>query len=226
METGGKDMSANSKQKHLVIFQPSGRRGYIREGTTVKEASRQLGVDLEGICGDKAVCGKCRVRIEEGFFEKYGIESSRKHLTPISDTERKFSNLQQERSGYRLACQACIQGDILVFVPEESRMEKQVVRKAATDRAIDLKPALRKYYVEMMAATLDDRLGDWERLQAELSREFGLSNLTIDYQALLTLQNVVRQGDWKVTVSVWMGKEVIVQQLQKVSAVKIAEFVE
>ncbi len=202
-------MPEGRQGEHLVIFQPSGRRGYIAEGKTIKEASRDLGVDIEGICGEKAVCGKCRVRIEEGFFEKYGIESMREHLTPISETERKFFNLQQERSGYRLACQAGIQGDILVFVPEESRMGKQFVRKAATDRAIELKPAVRKCYVELRKATLDDTLGDWERLQTELDRQFGFSNLTIDYQVLLTLQNVVRQGDWKVTVSVWMGKEVI-----------------
>lgn len=202
-------MSESGNQKYLVIFQPSGRRGYIREGKTIKEASRELGVDLEGVCGEKAICGKCRVRIEEGFFAKYGIESRREHLTPISGTERKFFNLQQERSGYRLACQACIQGNILVFVPEESRMGKQVVRKAATDRAIELKPVVRKYYVELAPATLDDPLGDWERLNVELSKRFKLSNLVIDNQVLLSLQKAIRQGDWKVTVSVWQDKEVI-----------------
>ncbi len=202
-------MPGNEKQKHLVIFQPSGRRGYIGEGKTIKEASRELGVDLEGICGEKAICGKCRVRIEEGAFEKYGIESSKDHLSPMGQTERKFFNLQQERSGYRLACQACIQDDIVVFVPEESRMGKQVVRKAATERAIDLKPAVQKYYVELTPATLNDPLGDWERLKAELNERFSLDNLIIDYQVLLSLQKAMRQGDWKVTVSVWQGKEVI-----------------
>jgi len=95
-------MPGGANQGHIVIFQPSGRRGYISQGKTIKEASREPGVDIEGICGEKAICGKCRVRIEEGFFEKYGVESRREHLTPINETERKFFNLQQERSGYRL----------------------------------------------------------------------------------------------------------------------------
>jgi len=82
-------------RKSLVIFQPSGRRGYIKEGETVKEASRKLGVDIEGICGDNATCGKCKIRIEEGFFEKYGIESRIGHLSPIGEAERKFFKAQE-----------------------------------------------------------------------------------------------------------------------------------
>ena len=202
-------MMEKTNQKHMVIFQPSGRRGYVEEGKTLKEASVALGVEIEGICGEKAICGKCKVRIEEGVFEKYGITSSREHLSPMRPTERKFFNLQQERSGYRLACQAHILGDVIIFVPEESRIGKQVVRKEAKEIDIEIKPTVRKYYAEMKKATLEDTSGDWERLQTELRRKFGLANLTIDYQVLLSLQEAVRQGDWKVTVSVWQGKEVI-----------------
>jgi uncharacterized 2Fe-2S/4Fe-4S cluster protein (DUF4445 family) len=196
-------------EKYMAIFQPSGRRGYIQKGKTLKEASVALGVDIEGICGEKATCGKCKVRVEQGIFEKYGLESSRDHLSPMSPTERKFFSLQQERGGYRLACQAHVLGDIIVFVPEESRMRKQVVRKAAREINIELKPAVKKYYVEIPKATLKDTRGDWERLEAELEQWHGLKNLTLDYQALMSLQEVVRQGDWKVTVSIWQGREVI-----------------
>jgi len=209
-------MPEQRAHKHLVIFQPSGRRGYVAEGKTLKEASVALGVDIEGICGEKAICGKCKVRIEEGAFEKYGIESSRLHLSQMAQTERKFFSLHQERGGYRLACQAQVLGDVVVYVPEESRLGKQVVRKAARDIAIDLNPAVRKYYVELPKATLEDTLGDWERIQAALNTQYGLTNLTIDYQVLLVLQNVVRAGDWKVTLSVWMGKEVIKAEPGKV----------
>ncbi len=198
-----------TSDKCMVIFQPSGRRGFIPKGKTLKEASIALGVDIEGICGEKAICGKCKVRVEQGVFEKYGVESSLDHLSPMGQTERKFFSLQQERGGYRLACQAHILDDIIVFVPEESRMGKQVVRKAAKEINIELKPAVKKYYVELPKATLEDTRGDWERLTTELERQHGLKNLTIDYQVLVTLQEVIRQGDWKVTVSVWHNREVI-----------------
>ncbi len=201
--------SDNKDRKHLVIFQPSGSRGYITGGKSLKEASIALGVDIEGVCGEKAICGTCKVRIEEGNFEKYGITSTRDNLSPMGPTERKFFNLQQQEQGYRLACQTKIMGDVVIFVPEESRMGKQVVRKEATNRPIALKPVVRKYYVELRKATLADTLGDWERLYNELNSKFNLGNLTIDYQVLLELQNAVREGDWKVTASVWHGKEVI-----------------
>jgi len=201
-------MPGKSKGRCLVILQPSGHSGYIDEGENLKEASRQLGVDIEGVCADTGKCGKCKVRIENGFFQKYGVESKRSNLSPLTEAERKFINAQMEGEGYRLACQAQIRGDIMVFVPEESRMIKQIICKAPTERTIELRPAVRKCYVEMVEATLNDPLGDWDRLQAELSSKFGLTNLVIDYQVLLSLQEAVRQGDWKVTVSVWMDKEV------------------
>ena len=75
-----------------VIFQPSGRRGEVPRGTTIIEASRMLGVDIETLCGEKKVCGKCIVRIEEGYFEKYGIESGMSHVGPWEDEEQKYIN--------------------------------------------------------------------------------------------------------------------------------------
>ncbi len=60
-------------KKAKVIFQPSGRRGEVNQGISIIEASRELGVDIEVLCGEKKVCGKCKVRIEEGLFEKFGV---------------------------------------------------------------------------------------------------------------------------------------------------------
>ncbi len=202
-------MADKTEGKYLVIFQPSGSRGYIEGGKTLKEASVQLGVDLEGVCGEQAICGTCKVRLEQGDFEKYGIRSSKENLSPMTPSERKFFNLRQEEQGYRLSCQARVQGDVVIFVPEESRMGKQVVRKAPREIQIELKPAVRKYPVEMVKATLEDNLGDWERLRNHLEQQHQVRPSAIDYQALLDLQNTVREGEWKLTVSVWQDREVI-----------------
>jgi len=202
-------LSEGKNKEHTVIFQPSGRRGTVDDGKTILEASKELGVDIEGICGEKATCGKCKVRLEQGSFEKYGVESKIEAVSPAGEGDRKFLSKQQLHDGYRLACQTHVHGDIVVFVPEESRTGKQVVRKEATARAIKLNPVVKKYYVELKKATLEDTLGDLERLQAELNKQFKLKNLTIDYKVLLTLQSLIREGDWKVTVSVWKGQEII-----------------
>jgi uncharacterized 2Fe-2S/4Fe-4S cluster protein (DUF4445 family)/thioredoxin reductase len=202
-------MSDKHEGKHLVIFQPSGSRGFIEEGKTLKEASVLLGVDLEGVCGEQAICGTCKVRVEQGDFEKYGIRSTRDHLSPMGPSERKFFNLRQEEQGYRLACQSKILGDVVIFVPEESRMGKQVVRKAPREIQIPIKPAVRKYPLELVKATLEDNVGDWERLRNALESRHQVRPLSIDYQALIELQHIIREGEWKVTVSVWQDREVI-----------------
>ncbi|MFC1824551.1 ASKHA domain-containing protein [Thermodesulfobacteriota bacterium] len=197
------------KEKHMVIFQPSGRRGTVDKGKTIKEASLELGVDIEGICGENATCGKCKIKIETGIFEKYGVESKMDSLSPVSEGDRKCLSPDQIEEGYRLACQTSVQSDVVIFVPEESRTGQQVIRKAARDIEIEIKPTVKTYTVELKKATLEDNTGDWERLQKELHEKFNVSPLTIDYNALLTLQDSVRKMDWQTTITVWMDREVI-----------------
>lgn len=196
-------------QKYTIVFQPSGLRGKVADGTTILNAARQLGASLESVCGGKGRCGKCKIRIEEGYFAKYGITSSLKSVVTRNEVNSKFISKQQLKQNYLLACQTRIHGDVVVFVPEESRKGQQVVRKEATARKIKLNPAIKKYYLELKPASLDDSVGDFERLQAELSKKFKLSNLIIDYPVLLKLQNTVRKGDWKVTASIWKNKEIV-----------------
>ncbi len=198
-----------SEDKAMVIFQPSGRRGEVPKGITVIEASRLLGVDIEALCGEKKVCGKCVVRIEEGHFEKYGIQSSMSHVSPWQEEEEKYVNAERREKGFRLGCVTTVEDDILVFVPEESRAGKQVVSKAARDIFIEHNPAIKLYCVEVDPPSFEEPTGDFERICRGIERDFGLNNLTIDIFALRQLPNALRDGKWTVTVSVWNDKEVI-----------------
>ena len=198
-----------SDDKAMVIFQPSGRRGEVPKGINLIEASRLLGVDIEALCGEKKVCGKCIVRVEEGHFEKYGITSSKSHCSAWQEEEDKFINPERKEKGFRLGCVAAVEGDMLIFVPEESRAGKQVVSKAARDIHIDHNPAIRLYYVEVDPPTFEEPTADFERICRGLEREYGLRNLTCDIFTLRTLPDALREGKWAVTVSVWNDKEVI-----------------
>jgi uncharacterized 2Fe-2S/4Fe-4S cluster protein (DUF4445 family) len=168
-----------------------------------------LGVDIEALCGEKKICGKCIVRVEEGHFETYGITSRMAHVSPWQEEEEKFIDSRRKSLGFRLGCVAKIQGDILVFVPEESRAGKQVVSKAARDIHIDHNPAVRTYYVELDTPAFEDPTGDFERLCRGLEREHGFGSLTIDIFTLRRLPDALRKGNWCVTVSVWNEKEII-----------------
>lgn len=196
---------------HKVIFQPSGRRGEVEEGRTILQAAQSLGVDIEALCGNKKVCGKCKVRIEEGYFEKDNIDSGMAHIFPAQPSADELKHIKpQDGPGIRLACQCEIQGDVKVFVPERSRAGKQIVRKTAKELTIALDPAVKKYNVDLAAPTLDDMTtGDWERVLRFLEDDYGLKGLTFDYFTLKDLQDALRKGEWKATVTVWMGREII-----------------
>src|SRR6478736_9641846 len=71
----------------LIVFTPSGRRGRFPLGTSVLAAARQLGVDVDSVCGGRAMCGRCQVVLSEGSFAKHGISSTAEHLTAFSAVE-------------------------------------------------------------------------------------------------------------------------------------------
>src|SRR5512147_1587965 len=215
-------------KKHTIILQPAGSRGQVEEGQSIRSAARDLGVEIESICAENATCGKCMILVEEGRFEKYNIDSKRDNLSPITREERVYLERRPkllkdkgwEIGQVRLSCQCKVLGDVLINVPEESRGNKQIVRKSARERAIEIKPSVRKYLVDMTAPDLERPVADWERLARELETSIGLvrrgeENLPrwfdfrIDYQCLRTLSSTLRESKWTVTVSVWQDKEVI-----------------
>lgn len=212
----------SQSKSHLVVFQPAGRQGRVAEGTTLLDAARQLGIDVDSICGGRQTCGKCKVILEAGQFAKHHITSSPDHVTPMdADEQTYFARHPIPDSpfpipNYRLSCAACITGDVMVTVPAESTVRKQVVRKSATDRQIEIDPILRQVFVEVEANELGRRKGDWERLQEALQREWDFIDLKIDLHALRELTPALKAGKppqqgckQKITVVVWNDAEVI-----------------
>jgi uncharacterized 2Fe-2S/4Fe-4S cluster protein (DUF4445 family) len=180
-----------------VVFQPSGKKGEVSEGKTVIEASRELGIEIESLCGGVRNCGKCKIKLVQG------------PLSPFTDEEAKFITELEREESYRLACAAQIKGDVIIYISEENQAKKQIVRKDVRERPTEAKPAITLHYLELAPPTLRDTLGDFDRLQEALSEKYHLPSLEIDYQTLLGLQSILREGNWKVTVAVWMGREII-----------------
>jgi len=131
-----------------VVFQPNGRRGTVPKGTTVLEAARQLGVEIESICGGHQTCGKCKVLVEEGAFPKFGLHSLPEHLSAPGEREQRYAARYNFPPATRLSCACHLVDDVVIRVPEESQLRKQVVRKAAgVDRTITVDAPMRLYYV-------------------------------------------------------------------------------
>ncbi len=193
----------------LVVFTPSGRRGRFPVGTTLLEAARKLGVDIDSVCGGRAICGRCQVEIAEGHFPKHGIDSGAGHASGVSAAEERYAARRGMKPGRRLSCQTRILGDLVVDVPPESQVHRQVVRKRADVRAIELDPVLRLHYVEVEKPDMHRQRGDFERLCEALEAQWGLRGPTIDLRSLQELQRKLREGDFRVTVAVHDGSRIV-----------------
>ena len=193
----------------LVVFMPSGKRGRFPVGTPLLSAARTLGVDVDSVCGGRGICGRCQVLIAEGEFAKHGIQSGAASVSPVSEVETRYANRRGLIAGHRLSCSTKVQGDVVVDVPPGSQVHRQVVRKDADAREIKLNPVVRLHYVEVAEPDMHDPSGDLRRLLEALAREWDLKDLSCDFDALSTLQPLLRKGQWKVTAAVHDASQVI-----------------
>ena len=193
-----------------IVFTPSGRRGTFPHGSRLLDAARSIGVDVDSVCGGRGLCGRCRVVCMDGDFSKHAIESRPANLTAFNKVEARYSERRRELApNHRLSCQALIEGDLVIDVPPESQMHRQVVRKDAELRDITLNPATRLYYVAVQPPDVLEAVSDLRRLRDALAREWGLAELDCDPVVLPALQSALREGDWRVTVAVHKQSRIV-----------------
>ncbi len=209
----GHDASMSDTVK--VVFMPSGRRGVFPAGTSVLEASRALGVDLDTVCGGRAVCGRCQITPSHGEFAKLQINSLPGNLSEFGPTEAKYKRIKGLRDGRRLGCQSRLLGDMVIDVPEESQIHRQIVRKRADEiRNLEIDPVVSLHYVELPRPSMADQRSDLERISTQLAAEWSLRDLHWDLACLAALSPALRAGEvyggeFRATVAVRGGVDVV-----------------
>jgi uncharacterized 2Fe-2S/4Fe-4S cluster protein (DUF4445 family) len=185
---------------HLVLFAPSGKRGRFPEGTTILAAARILGVDLDSVCGGRGICGRCQIVIAPGHSG----------VSPQGATELRYLEKRGHlKPGRRLGCQSQICGDLVVDVPEDSQVHRQVIRKAASERPVTVDPVVTLHAVQVAEADMHDPASDGQRLLLALEAQWGLANLTIAFHVLSGLQKTLRQQAFLVTAAVRHSCEIV-----------------
>jgi len=189
-----------SDDDHLVVFTPSGHRGDVSPGTTVLDAARRLGVDIDSVCGGRGICGRCQVEPMFGEFAKHGITADASHLSPPGTVEADYRGRRPLTEDRRLSCTATIRGDLVVDVPAESQVHRQVIRKDIDQGDIELDPVLVLRLVEF---------GEGDDLLAALGNQWGLTGLELppDLDIVAdgsSLATVAIRDDSQV-VAVWPG---------------------
>ena len=193
-----------------VVFTPSGRRGSFPVNTPLLDAARSLGVDIDSVCGGRGLCGRCQITCAEGAFPKHQIQSSKDHLSPLSETEKSYNQRKKSLAeGRRLSCHTLLLDDCVIDVPPESQVHRQVVRKAAEYRDIELDAATRLYCVEVPEPDMEVPKGDLQHLLDVLESDWGLSSLTCDAALLARLQPALKESGRRLTVAVHRNHSII-----------------
>lgn len=190
---------------HLVVFTPSGKRGRFPSGTPILTAARQLGVDLDSVCGGRGICSKCQITPSYGEFSKHGVTVEADALSEWNKVEQRYKDKRGLKDDRRLGCQATVQGDVVIDVPPESQVHKQVVRKAATARTIIMDPATHLYFVQVEEPDMHSPTGDLERLERALKTQWDISGVRAGPEILRKLQPVLRKRKWQITVAIHRG---------------------
>ena len=198
-----------SSQQVKVLFLPSGKRGEFAKHTQLLDAARTLGVDIDSVCGGRGLCGRCQIACMSGTFQKHKMTSSPAHLSPLVATEIKFNERKGPLlEGRRLSCHAELLDDVIIDVPPESQVHRQIIRKDAEHRDIQLNTATRLYFVTLPESTLEDARGEAKLLMASLESEWGLTGLQIETSELVRLQAALASGDRGVTVAVFESSQI------------------
>jgi len=176
---------------YTVHFLPADISVDVEEGTTLAEAAQGVDVFINNLCGGEGVCGKCRVQVSKGRAE-------------AEEHARGFFSPDEIMKGYVLACQTPVHDDLEIVIPPESRMEdSKIMIGGATEETgkIELKPIVKKIYLELPPPTTEDNVPDIERISRELRKQFGWHAFDIPLDCLQNLSDKLRQNDWKITVT-------------------------
>jgi uncharacterized 2Fe-2S/4Fe-4S cluster protein (DUF4445 family) len=172
-----------------IVFTPSGLDGEVAPGTSVLDAARQLGVDLDSVCGGRGICGRCQVEFHPGTYPKWAIEVDDASLTPWTDTEQTYTDRKGLKPDRRLGCCALVNDDLVVDVPPESQVHRPVVRKSLDLADVVLDPNVHIAYLELPPSVLGDAASMTDLVVQELGNRM---HLHVDHLELPVLQQVHR----------------------------------
>lgn len=191
--------------KHTIEFQPDNITVTVDKGENLLSAAATAGVYINAFCGGDGVCGKCKVKIDEG--EVY--------------SDRGTLKQEDWDKGIRLACQTSVKTDLKVTVPEQvGSSGKSLKRKPKTTRTIsarsldtligkwDIDPPVTKIYLELDPPTIDDNVSDMQRVMRGYKQAMpGEDEPSYDHPELIReLPTVLRESGWKVTLLMLHGK--------------------
>ena len=186
-----------------VLFKSHDKEVYCNKGELLLDVARKADIFIDAPCNGNVSCGKCKVKLLNG---KVDTEKTRH----ISDDEIK--------QGYILACNSKVVSDIEVDVPSKlsSSMHGMKIEgggkekdEAIFNRAKEIAKNhdlrfctnIRKKYIELSEATLDDNISDVDRIQRYVRHHLGYNEIDFRLDILRKIPILLRESDFKVTLT-------------------------
>jgi uncharacterized 2Fe-2S/4Fe-4S cluster protein (DUF4445 family) len=208
----GKGVAGAVSDVHRIVFTPSGLTGKVEHGTTVLEAARLVGADLDTVCGGRGICGRCQVVPGEGSFAKWGITVGPDALGERAAIETDYRGNRPLRPGHRLGCAARVCGDVVVDVPATSQRHRQVVRKDLDLPPITVDPCFTLWYVEvpkLELGTPGDDLTAESAIGRALAQQHGVQAPVTPFGVLGQLHPALEAGAGAVTVAIDEAQRIV-----------------
>jgi uncharacterized 2Fe-2S/4Fe-4S cluster protein (DUF4445 family) len=185
-----------------VVFTPSGLDGNFEDGTTVLDAARKLGVDIDSVCGGRGICGRCQITPSIGNFSKWGIDAKSEALSAPGEVEIDYHGNRPLVEGNRLGCTAKICGDAVIDIPATSQVHRQIVRKDLDLGAIVVDPLFSLYYVGVSPSLLGEDVTASRELRNAVAQQHNIAVPAITTHALQQVNLAIDKGDGGATVAV------------------------
>ncbi len=184
-----------------VVFTPSGHQGELNAGLSALEAARILGVDLDTVCGGRGICGRCQVDLGVGSFPKWAMTVGADAFSEPGETETNYRGKRPLVAGRRLGCSARILTDIVIDVPAESQVHRQVVRKNVDLTGVVVDPFVTLAFVSLVG--IDDGRSASEILRSGLL-DLG-HDVVVDSRVFPRLVSVMQKAGGDVTAAIRDG---------------------
>ncbi|MDD5658769.1 MAG: ASKHA domain-containing protein [Actinomycetota bacterium] len=178
------------KNKIKIQVEPIGKRFFLKKPTNCLKAIQDAGIEIKSVCRSKGTCGKCRILFMNGKYKQPNLQ------------ELKVLSIDEISRGTRLACQHDFDEDTVIYIPASSLSEQQKLQVIGQERKIKVDPIVKKYYIKLENATLNDVKADFNRIKDALKNLYNISVNKIDYKVLSEMPKTIRSNDWEVTVSV------------------------
>jgi len=190
-----------------VCFTPSGRQYKGEVGETLLQVAQDAGVAIRSLCGGYGQCHQCWIEVSEGSHPKFNVECKSENVSGITSLERQLIIDNPSYKGKRLACQTCIQGDLVIDVPEESQEHKAYISKKNAKHDYSIDSAITLFDCTLEESTLDKNPSATENLLSQLEKQD--VKATIDFNLLRGLQPLIHESKGCLTVAIRDQKEIV-----------------